>query len=101
MTSHYYPAGEPNYGTLMLRGTVAQEITFRVRHGRQEAYRYTVPSNPRTPAQQRWRGIFRGAIQWWHSLTPSEKGAYNTVARKRGTVTGMNFYVSEYLRRYR
>lgn len=61
---------------------------------------YYTPSNPRTPAQQGWRGSFRQAVWGWHALTRAQQLQYNHDAQRFPGWTGFNLYVSEYLKAY-
>lgn len=66
------------------------------------------PSNPRTPAQQAWRGVFRDGVAKWHGLTNAEKSVYNEKAKRRKTtkygffqprgIEGFNLFMSDYLK---
>lgn len=85
---------------LHIRKTVAQRDVYFRRGGYQYKRRYIIPPNPRTPAQQEWRGIFRQAVWAWHDLTSQQQNGYNTLASTRGGLTGFNFFVSHYLSDY-
>ncbi len=58
------------------------------------------PTNPQTEAQQAWRAVFASAKGAWTSLDPETKEAYR-LRGQRKQMTGMNFYISEYLKSHR
>jgi len=71
-----------------VRGSIAKTTTYQVlpakcKHGAggdrayQVQHAYTVPSNPRTPAQQAWRAIFADGTAAWAALSPAEKQEWN------------------------
>lgn len=57
-------------------------------------------TNPQTPAQQAWRAVFATAKGQWDLLSPETKEIY----RLKGAIkkmTGMNIFISEYLKSHR
>lgn len=95
----FYTADVP-YVAFQMRGRFGPDIIFRVRAGKQQCYTYVPAANPRTPRQQAWRWIFRQAVIGWQALTPALKLFYDRHAGHHGTMTGFNWYVSEYLTRF-
>ena len=59
------------------RGNVVYQ---RARHG-QISYAYHVPANPRTPAQQRIRGVFGAVAARWRTLTEAQRQLWCDAAK--------------------
>lgn len=79
-----------------VRGSFNKETVFRVVRGRQDRMDYYTPTNPRTPAQQSQRALFRQAIRSWQALSDEEQGQWNAAAK--GTRRrGFDLYMSTYL----
>lgn len=57
--------------------------------------KFYTPTNPQTELQEANRAKFAAAMSAWGSLTPTEKGAYNERAKKRG-LYGVNLFIREY-----
>lgn len=63
---------------------------------------YVIPTNPSTDAQVAARGSFTSALSAWHSLTDSDKSAWNSYATTNfasksggiGTYSGFNAFTS-------
>jgi len=64
--------------------------------GRVYLRRYTVPRNPKTPAQQAQRGRLTEAVAAWRALSDEEHRRYDEAARDK-RLTGYNLFVSEFL----
>ncbi len=58
------------------------------------------PTNPRTESQQAWRAIFADGKSAWSSLDPETKEQYRLKGQRR-KMTGMNFFLSKYLKEHR
>jgi len=66
------------------------------------------PSNPRTPAQQHRRGMFRDGIHKYQALSAVQKAEWNTKAHKYWPgrynfgiphgISGFNLFMSEYMK---
>ena len=83
-------------------GRVGTVVYVNTRYG-QLARQYVIPSNPRTPAQQRQRNQFGAASSRWRALTPEQRAAWNLAAANQTRVTsagyrtarnGYSFFVS-------
>lgn len=57
--------------------------------------KFYTPTNPQTELQQANRQKFADAMSAWHSLTDSEKNAYNKRAKHIG-LFGRNLFIREY-----
>lgn len=77
---------------------LAKTIIYRYysRKRLQQAYRYVVPNNPMTPAQQANRMKFASAMASWAALTPAQQAAYEHRARDKKCY-GKNIFVKEYM----
>lgn len=58
------------------------------------------PTNPRTETQQAWRSVFADGKNAWSSLDPETKEQYRLKGMRR-KMSGMNFFLSEYLKSHR
>lgn len=58
------------------------------------------PTNPQTVDQQNWRDIFKDAMSAWSVLNDETKEIYRLKGARR-KMSGMNIYVSEYLKSHR
>jgi hypothetical protein len=63
-------------------------------------HRDNFPSNPRTPAQQAWRDLFRSAMTAWKALDAETKLAYNKRVYPPGQ-PGQNRFIKEYIKLHR
>ena len=103
-----------------VRGSIATLTTYQVlpakcKHGAgngkayQVQYPYTIPPNPRTPAQQAWRAIFVAGTVAWAALSPEEKAEWEIdalveewEAKRNGKLYkahwGWHLFMSEYLK---
>lgn len=55
------------------------------------------PTNPQTEAQQAWRTVFANGKSAWSALEPEIKEQFRLKGQRR-KMTGMNFFLSEYLK---
>lgn len=80
-----------------INGRLGDAVFYR--HGnRRYARVYVIPSNPRTPMQQRNRSIFAEAMASWKGLSPEEKNYYRRKTR-RLNMNPHNLYISEYIKK--
>jgi len=59
-----------------------------------------IVGNPRTLAQQSWRGLFAEAVASWQDLPGEEKASwkeYQDHRRRRPVMDGYNLYISKWL----
>lgn len=68
--------------------------------GDQYQYPYTVPTDPKSDAQQSRRGVFRLAMQAWGAASEEVKDWWNAKALSRGAVCGVNLFVGDYIKEY-
>ena len=68
-------------GRQLQSGKRGSTVSFRTSYGQAER-QLTVPSNPRTPAQQRARGTLGRIAARWRGLTDDQRAAWTTSALK-------------------
>lgn len=56
-----------------------------------------VPANPRTPAQQSRRALFRNAVSSWRAMSAASRRPWN-VRASRLRMSGFNLWISSYLK---
>lgn len=90
------PHGMYDFLALKVRGKLGNVATFEEQWwGRQVSPPFS-PYNPKTSYQQAWRTVFTQGVSNWHGFSESIKNMYNEKA-KNLTMTGFNYYLSQYL----
>lgn len=80
------------------RGVIADAMVFGGWKGIKWVRQQFIPQNPKTVDQVAQRLIFSQAITSWHDLTDEEKADWQTAIEAKGyTMSGFNFFVSEYI----
>ena len=74
------------------RKQIGKKIIYRIRYGKQEQYRYTVPTNPQTAPQQANRSKFANAVAAWQALSEAEKNTWRKKALG-STIPGYQFFL--------
>ncbi|HOW82355.1 MAG TPA: hypothetical protein PK573_07340 [Spirochaetota bacterium] len=80
-----------------ISGSVGNLVLYK-RYGRTVMRAWIMPPNPRTPAQQANRSLFRRAMISWRALPDYEKDSYNHKGKKLG-MTGHNLFISRYMKK--
>ena len=92
---------------LAVRGSIDDTFTYRVRPGHgsygaergkvyQDRYTYFVPRSINNPASDPYRAQWKAAVaKWVYGLTPAEKEAYNTRAKKGLRIPGYSLFMRE------
>jgi len=81
------------------RGQIAQAMVFGGWKGIKWVREQFIPQNPNTVLQQAIRLIFIQSIEGWHTTTAQQKIDWQTAIENKGyTMSGFNFYVSEYIK---
>ena len=75
-------------------------IPGRVRRSYYVRMRSYRPTNPNSINQQKYRNLFKDAVNSWSLLTVVDKSIYNKRATRLGRV-GRNLYTSEYMKNHR
>jgi len=79
------------------RGVIADAMVFASWKGIPWVREQFIPQNPKTSEQTWVRTIFTGAVARWHDLSSSTKTDWQTAIERKGyTMSGFNFFVSEY-----
>jgi len=80
------------------RGAVGKAIVFGVWKGIAWVREWFKPQNPKDPLQVNQRGIFTMAVARWHDLTDEIQTDWQTAIERKGeTMSGFNFFTSEYI----
>ena len=74
------------------RKQIGKKIIYRIRYGKQEQYKYTIPTNPQTEAQQANRSKFATAVAAWQALSEADKNAWRKKALG-STIPGYQFFL--------
>lgn len=74
------------------RKKFGSKIIYRVRYGKQEQYKYFIPTNPQTENQQANRGKFATAVAAWQALTENQKNTWRKKALG-STIPGYQFFL--------
>jgi len=74
------------------RKQIGKKIIYRIRYGKQEQYKYFIPTNPQTENQQANRGKFATAVAAWQALTENDKNAWRKKALG-STIPGYQFFL--------
>jgi hypothetical protein len=81
------------------RGVIADAMVFAGWKGIKWVRGQFIPQNPKTTDQVAQRTIFTQAIDGWHGTTAQQKIDWQTAIERKGyTMSGFNFYVSEYIK---
>jgi len=96
----FYTSFYDNYPGIKIQGTIGKKYVYRLDHNKQIKYIYKIPDDPKTPPQILQRGIFRQAVQSWHSLSDEQKNFYRRQEPYTPTMSGFNFFVRQYIRNY-
>ncbi len=75
-----------------IHGRLGNIIFYNVK-GNNYARSWSIPTNPRTEAQQKNRVNFADAVKLWQVLTDSEKAEYNRMAAGK-PLSGYNLFIS-------
>jgi hypothetical protein len=75
-----------------------QAITYRVRNGMQEKYKYTIPPYTNTPKQLLDRHALRCGVFAWQMLDPGQKQYWKSIKNEYKTRTGYHYFLSEYIK---
>ena len=89
--------GKTYYG---MTSRLFPKITYCVRKGKQYSYPYTIPTYRNTPRQQQERDAVRQGVLSWKALTPAEKNTYKDTKHKTYTISGYNFFMSNYIKNF-
>jgi len=80
------------------RGKFADAIVFGGWKGIPWARVQFIPQNPQTDLQQALRLIFTEGVTRWQQLTPTIQGHWQVAVENKGvTMSGFNFFMSEYI----
>jgi hypothetical protein len=80
------------------RGVIADAMVFGGWKGIPWVREQFHPQQPRTTLQVNQRTIFTQAVERWHTLSDTIKAEWQTAIEKKGyTMSGFNFFVSEYI----
>lgn len=82
------------YQNAILRGKLGGTVYSANRYG-EYARQYVKPVNPNTLAQATARGNFSEAVGLWHSLTTTQKDAWQAFATAIGGLSGINQWVAQ------
>jgi len=83
-------------------GQIADAMVFANWKGIPWVREQFTPQNPKTAEQVSQRLIFTQAINGWHDRTTEQKTGWQTgIERKGYTMSGFNYYVSEYIKSMR
>ena len=80
-----------------IRGTIGKKIIYHVQNGRQRKWAYYIPFDPKTETQLRLRDILRQAVLLWQNLSESERNFYRENIPPGKSMTGFNFFISNYI----
>jgi hypothetical protein len=84
------------YGDILLLSGIYKK--HNLWHGKRDfRVRYYITRDPKTEAQQAWRGVFADAVAYWQGLTEEEKNQYNIRVKGRH-MSGYNLCLQEYLK---
>jgi hypothetical protein len=79
------------------RGVIADSMVFGGWKGIKWVREQFIPQNPKTDDQKAVRLIFTQSVMKWHDLTDPQKTAWQTAIERKGyTMSGFNYFVSEY-----
>lgn len=73
----------------------AKTLTWRMRQGEQEKFKYVVPTNPQTATQQTWRTVFSDGVTAAKALAPGDR-TYPKAWKQPGQ-TWFTIFMREYL----
>jgi len=73
------------------------DMVFYRMNGKTFVRRRPVLNNPRTPAQQTCRAVFRDAVMAWRCLDGTEREYWNNRAKSENR-TGYNAFISSFMR---
>lgn len=76
-------------------GQVGKAGVFAKWRGIQYRRKYVIPSNPRTPAQQKVRNSFANAVDKWHTFSSLQAQAYGPLASGQAK-TGYNIFIGRW-----
>ena len=91
------PHGMYDFMGLKVRGKLGNIATFEEQWWGRQVSPPFYPYNPRTYRQQTWRNQLKQAVSNWHGFNQTVKNQYNQKANNL-TMTGFNYYLSEYLK---
>ena len=84
------------------RGVIADAMVFGGWKGINWVREQFIPQNPKSEDQVAVRLIFTQAVSKWHDFTDEGKADWQTAIEKKGyTMSGFNFFVSEYCKSMR
>jgi len=80
------------------RGVIADAMVFGGWKGINWVREQFIPQNPKSEDQIVIRTIFTQAVEKWHDISASGKTDWQTAIEAKGyTMSGFNFFVSEYI----
>ncbi|MCK4248356.1 MAG: hypothetical protein KAX15_01095 [Candidatus Omnitrophica bacterium] len=82
---------------VQLRRSIGKKIIYRVQHGRQDKYKYFIPTNPQTVSQQAWRANYTAGNAAALTLSPEEREPYIERAKQKKGWNWHNVFMSDYL----
>lgn len=100
MGFNFYDSYYGYYIGIQIRGTIGKTFVYQVIHGEQFKRRYVIPYDPKTPAQQRLRDLFKKAIQSWKKFSDQEKSDLEKLKPAYLIMSGFNYYISSYMKTY-
>lgn len=86
---------------IKIHGTIGKRWIYQVVENVQQKYAYYQYVNPDTPLQQKFRDLLKKAVQTWHTLSATEKTVYDQSIPPGKTMSGFNFFISEYINNYK
>lgn len=101
MSFNWYDSFYGTYIGVKIRGTIGKKYIYQVISNEQKKYNYYQYINPNSPEQQRFRDLLRKAVQLWHTLPSEEKKVYDENIPPGKTMSGYNFFISEYINQYK
>lgn len=90
------PHGMYDFMALKVRGKLGNVATFEEQWWGRQVSPPFVPYNPKTYYQQSWRSVFMQGVDNWHGFSDVIKNGYREKAKDL-TMTGFNYYLSQYL----
>ncbi len=84
---------------LRARGQVGKDTVFYVVNGGQRTRAYAVPTNPRTPAMEANRLLWKNGMVYWKAQAQSFRDTYIAKVKKSyRTMMGHNLFMRHYMR---
>lgn len=98
MAFQFYNSFYGYYPGVQIRGQIGKSFIYQIQHGVQVRYAYVVTDNPRTDLQQANRNKIKLAVISWKSLSEETKNFYRRKEPITPTMSGYNYYISEYIK---